>query len=435
MLFQFELKNGLKVAAFKVPYTKSINLNLVVKGGANFDAKGKMGTAHLLEHMLLQGTARFSSPAELTEFVESKAGYINALTYFETVEFVLRLPDKYLEDVLMLGAEVFFKPTFPEEAVEKERSIMLEEIYSNYNSTHDRVGRFFLEAKYSPESLLKNEVAGLPDDVKSLTLEEMKAFYNRVFKTDNSYLCLVGNFDEKALPVLVEKYFGGISTGEKLSSVKTFSEADLSGQSVSFRKDNDLSSAFVDLSFKALPKDASVRKWLAQLMAMNVFANFHKSWLYDLLRYQKGLVYSISMNTIALTGFGLNNLPFECSAENVLEVTELVVENLIKLKKQGISPEEHAYMQSNAVDGLMMQFDSVGAIMDTIKQDTVWEDRIYLPEETAEIIKSISVEEVNQVIAENWDFKKANLCLQMSRDMSVEESNKMSDLIERLRAN
>ena len=91
MLTQFELKNGLKVAAFKVPYTKSINLNLVVRGGANFDGKGKMGTAHLLEHMLLQGTSKFSSPAELTEFVEANAGYINALTYFETVEFVLML--------------------------------------------------------------------------------------------------------------------------------------------------------------------------------------------------------------------------------------------------------------------------------------------------------------------------------------------------------
>jgi predicted Zn-dependent peptidase len=435
MLSEFTLKNGLKVAAFSVPYTKSVNLNLVVKGGANHDALGKMGTAHLLEHMLLQGTARFANAAELTEYVESKAGYINALTYFETVEFVLRLPDKYLEETLMLGAEVFFKPTFPLEAVEKERAIMLEEIYSNYGSTHDRVGRFFLEAKYSPLSKLKNEVAGLPDDVKSLTLEEMKSFYNAVFTTDNSYLCLVGNFDPDKLPGLVEKYFGEIRSTNKKLECKNFSETDLSGEVLSFRKDTDLSSAFVDLSFQALPKNAPVRQWLAQLMAMNVFANFHKSWLYDLLRYQRGLVYSISMNTIALNGLGINNLPFECSAENVLEVTRLIVENLIKLKNNGISAKEHAYMQSNAVDGLMMQFDSVGAIMDTIKQDTVWEERIYLPEDTAEIIKSITVEEVNQVIKDYWNFSKANLCLQMSRDLQDEERTELDKFMQTLRKN
>ena len=395
-----------------------------------------MGTAHLLEHMLLQGIPSLPSTEELTQFVESRAGYINAYTYFETVEFELRLPCKYLQEALNIASEVFFHPLFPEKVLEKERQIMLEEINSNFLSTHDRIGRFFLEAKYSSDSLLKNEVAGMPEHVKTLTMQDLLEFYQELFKTENCYLFIVGNFEEEELNEVVTANFSTVQTTGTFSGPKHFDKGDHNPQYYHFRKDTDLSSVYLDLSFGAMSKDLPVREWLTQLMAMNVLANLHKSRLYNLLRYQKGLIYAISMNSISLPGYGINNIPLECSPEHLEEVLDIIVENLIEMRKNGITQEEFQYIQNYSIDSLLMQFDSMGAIMDNLKQDLLWEGEIFLPERTVEILKEITCDEVNGYLKKYWDFSTANLCLQMSEDLDLERQQhikqKMSELIQTL---
>ncbi len=432
MLTQFSLDNGLQVAAYNMPNIHSISLSLMVKGGASFDKKGKMGTAHLLEHMLLQGSPSFADAQVISEFVESRAGYINAFTYFDTVELVMRLPDRYLEDMLKLATEIFYQPTFPEEALVKERAVMLEEIYANYESTHDRIGRFFLEAKYAVGSLLKNEVVGLPEDVKSLNMQDMKELYEQLVKTENSYLCLVGNFEKADLKKLVEEYFGPVKTSGKFVGELRFSDSDLNEDKFHWRSDADLSSAYVDLSFKAMPKDAPVTDWLAQLAVMNVLANLQRSRLNTSLRFEKGLVYSIAISPIAMPGFGMNNLPFECRPENVKTVLEEIVNELIKIKQNGLTQEEFTYIQNYGIDTLMMQFDSVGAVMDTLKQDLLWEDKIYLPEDTIATIKAASLDDVNAVIKQYWDYKTANLSIQIAGVVTEDEQKYYLELLEKL---
>ncbi|MGL5830859.1 MAG: M16 family metallopeptidase, partial [Candidatus Altimarinota bacterium] len=113
MLIHFELENGLKVAGYQIPTVKSVSLQLIVKGGASCDLEGKSGTAHLMEHMLLQGIPSLPNAEILTEYIESRAGYVNAYTSFDTVELILKMPFKYLEDVVKIAAEVFFQPLFP----------------------------------------------------------------------------------------------------------------------------------------------------------------------------------------------------------------------------------------------------------------------------------------------------------------------------------
>jgi predicted Zn-dependent peptidase len=433
MLINFELENGLKVAGYQIPTVKSVSLQLIVKGGASCDLKGKSGTAHLMEHMLLQGIPSLPNAEILTEYIESRAGYVNAYTSFDTVEFVLKMPFKYLEDVVKIAAEVFFQPLFPEDALEKERQVMLEEIYSNWQSTHDQIGRFFLKAKYAESSGLRKEVGGLPDDVKVLTMEDLKNYYQEIFKTNNTYFCIVGNFEAEQLKLLVEKYFGKIKTSGDFKGLEKYSDKDFSSEVLSFRKDTNLNSVFVDLSFGGLKRDLPVKDWMGQMMLMNVFANLHKSRLYNLLRYKEGLIYSISLSAVSMYGFGMSNIPFECSRNNLLKVLEIVVDNLIKFKAEGMTPAEFEYIRNYSIDNLLMQYDSPGGIMESLAQDLLWEDKIYAPEESVEIIRKLNLEEVNGLLKTYWDFSKINLTVQTGEDLTIEDRQSLEELIEKLK--
>lgn len=433
MLINFELENGLKVAGYQLPTTKSVSLQLIVKGGASCDLKGKSGTAHLMEHMLLQGIPSLPNAEVLTEYIESRAGYVNAYTSFDTVEFVLKMPFKYLEDVVKIAAEVFFQPLFPVEALEKERQVMLEEIYSNWQSTHDQIGRFFLQAKYAEGSGLRKEVGGLPEDVKVLTLEDLKNYYQEVFKTNNTYFCIVGNFDAEQLKILVEKNFGKIKTVGEFKGLEKYSQADFSSEVLSFRKDANLNSVFVDLSFGGLNREFSVKDWMGQMMLMNVFANLHKSRLYNLLRYKEGLIYSISLSAVAMYGFGMSNVPFECSRTNLTKVLEIIIENLIKFKQEGMTAAEFEYIRNYSIDNLLMQYDSPGGIMENLAQDLLWEDKIYSPEESVEVIKKLDLVEVNGLLKQYWDFSKTNLTVQAAEDLTDNEQAALKEMIEKLK--
>ncbi|MGL5831584.1 MAG: M16 family metallopeptidase, partial [Candidatus Altimarinota bacterium] len=324
-------------------------------------------------------------------------------------------------------------PLFPLDAMEKERQVMLEEIYSNWQSTHDQIGRFFLKAKYAEGSGLRKEVGGLPDEVKTLTLEDLKDYYQKVFKTTNTHFCIVGNFDAEQLKIFVEKYFGKIKTEGDFEGMKKYSDADFSLEPLAFRKDANLSSVFVDLSFRGLGRELPVPEWMGQMMLMNVFANLHKSRLYNLLRYKKGLIYSISLSAVAMNGFGMSNIPFECSRENLLGVLEMVVENLLKFKKDGMTAEEFEYIRNYSIDNLLMQYDSPGGIMENLAQDLLWEDKIYSPEESVEIIKKLNLDEVNGLLPKYWDFSKTNLTVQAGEDLTESEQTVLKDLIDKLK--
>lgn len=89
MLKTFILKNGIRIATYSIPQTRSIYLSQSVKGGSIFDNERTSGLAHFMEHIICQGIPSLPNVEAFSDFIESLAGHYNATTYITRVNFLL----------------------------------------------------------------------------------------------------------------------------------------------------------------------------------------------------------------------------------------------------------------------------------------------------------------------------------------------------------
>lgn len=411
MLKSFTLKNGIKVATYQLPQLKSVHLSLSSRGGAIMETPANNGAAHFMEHMLVQGIPSFPTVEEFSQHIEGLSGGYGATTFRLRISFNITVPAPRLEDAIRIGSEVFFEPLFVSEAIEKERRAVESEIKQKMDSHWFEINRFFRETRYSKGSLLILSEAGSLEIVGKLTREDLINFWRELFFPKNTFLLIAGNFNNLKLKKQLEQYFG------KYSSTKTFSgfpkiEDDLSARKVAIREDFDLRSCYIDLTYPALNLKDPLKFRLRQSLLINILGGLRNSRLFKLLRYQRGLVYSVDAGSSMLPGLGYVYVSSEVSLEHLEEVLTLVCQEVAAFKKDGLTEEELQLAKNFLTNQWLMTFDHPSSISSWIESDLLWEDKVLLPEECAKMIQDVTREELIQLMQDYWNFDKLNLIVQ-----------------------
>ena len=147
-----ELSNGLKVATRAMPQVQSLSVGIWVKAGARDERDSETGIAHMLEHMAFKGTKSRSARDIATE-VENVGGYMNAHTSREETAYYLRLLPEYLDMGIDILADILTEPTMPDEEIERERGVIIQEIGQSLDTPDDIVFDMFAKASYGSHTL------------------------------------------------------------------------------------------------------------------------------------------------------------------------------------------------------------------------------------------------------------------------------------------
>ena len=122
-----ELKGGLRVITEAMPSVRSVALGLWVRTGSRDESPEQAGVSHFLEHLLFKGTERHSA-IEISELFDGMGAATNAATSKESTHLHARLLDEHTEEAFELLAEMLTGPSLPEDEVDSEREVVLEEI-------------------------------------------------------------------------------------------------------------------------------------------------------------------------------------------------------------------------------------------------------------------------------------------------------------------
>ncbi len=171
----------------------------------------RSGTAHFVEHTLFKGTLR-KSAAVINGYLEKLGGELNAYTTKE--EIVLHAT--VLKEDIGKAAELLFElatqSAFPEKEVEKEKTVILDEIASYKDSPADDIYDRFESLLFEGHPLCGN-VLGTPASVKKISAEELKEFVRTFFIPERTAFTIVSPLPEEDSAELVrklsKKYFGG----------------------------------------------------------------------------------------------------------------------------------------------------------------------------------------------------------------------------------
>lgn len=433
MLNTFTLKNGIKVATYRLPQVKSVHIHSEVKAGSILETDKNNGVAHFMEHMLVQGVPSLPNVEKFSSFIEGLAGTYGATTDPLTVDFHINLPFNKLETGIHIASEVIFEPLFVPEALEKERVAVINELLQRMDSHFYKISRFFKEVRYPKSHPLYRDTGGDLDIVKKVTIDDLKKYWKEYFLANNTYLLVTGNFEEEELKGLLNKYFEKHPKSERVVKYPEISNSDFTNRTVALRSDQNLKTAYIDFSFPGfatLDPDKYSKELLGQSLLTIILGRLRNSRLFKLLRYQKGLVYGVSAGISGVPGINSINISSETGHENLNEVVRLITAELMAFVDKGLTEKELKFAKYFMENQWLMSFDHPSSIASWIGHELLWKKNIRLPEDSIEELKGIDNKFLLDLMKKHWDFSKLNLVIQGPVEESAKE--KYVTMIEKL---
>ena len=201
-----ELPNGIRVIHKQVTDSKIAHVGVMLDIGSRDELEDEQGLAHFWEHMVFKGTKKRKA-FHIINRLESIGGELNAYTTKEKICFYSAVLLNHLDKSVELLADITFNSTFPEKQIDKERTVILEEMAMYRDSPEDAIQDEFDELIFPNHSLGKN-ILGTEQTVSTFTRSHFQSFLQRNLNTEKIIISSVGNYTMSKLMRLVRKHFG-----------------------------------------------------------------------------------------------------------------------------------------------------------------------------------------------------------------------------------
>lgn len=183
------------------------HLGFFVNMGSRDELEDEHGLAHFIEHCLFKGTEKRKAYHVLSR-MEDIGGELNAYTSKEETVIHATFLNQHYKRAIELFNDIAFHATFPEKELEKEKSVIIDEINSYLDSPSEMIFDEFEELVFRNDTLGRN-VLGTEASVHSFNEDSVRVFLERGYRTNQIVIASVGNADLKNLKNSIEKYFGG----------------------------------------------------------------------------------------------------------------------------------------------------------------------------------------------------------------------------------
>ena len=341
------LANGLRIVSEHMPGLQSASVGLWVTAGGRHERAEQNGVAHFLEHMAFKGTQRRTA-LQIAEEIEDVGGYINAYTSKEMTAYYARVLSGDVGLALDVISDIVLNPVFNEADIETERHVILQEIGQALDTPDDIIFDWLQEVSY-PDQPFGRTILGPAERVEGFGAGDLRRFVAAHYGPDRMILSAAGGVDHDQIVEQAVGIFGGLTpSGDSALVPARFAGSER-------REVKDLEQAHFALSLQAPGyRDAGV--YAAQVYAMAMGGGM-SSRLFQKVREERGLCYSIFAQSAAYEDTGSVTIYAGTSGEEIGELTELTVAEL-KRSAGDISEAEVARARAQLKAGMLMGLES-----------------------------------------------------------------------------
>src|SRR2546426_6583473 len=168
------LANGVRVLSERLPDLTSTTVGIWVENGSRYERAEQAGISHFLEHLFFKGTARRTA-AQIVQEIDAVGGVLNAFTGKEYTCYYAKVLREHLPLALDLLADIFTQSTFAAEEIDRERSVIVQEISQVEDTPDDYVHELFNLA-FWPGHPLSRPIAGTAETVSGLGRDDFLRF-------------------------------------------------------------------------------------------------------------------------------------------------------------------------------------------------------------------------------------------------------------------
>ena len=189
------LAGGAKLVTAAMPERLSASLVFMFGGGSRLEDERHAGVSHFIEHLFFKGTRRRPTSKEIADAIEGVGGFINASTDKELTAYWTRVPAEHVELGLDVLIDIVSNSKLAPADVERERSVILEELRMYQDQPQDLVQNLFEEIMW-PDHPLGRDIAGTQQSVARLTRDDILEYADEHYRLPNLVIGAAGAFGE-----------------------------------------------------------------------------------------------------------------------------------------------------------------------------------------------------------------------------------------------
>ena len=323
-----KIANGLTILTAENNTIPVADVQIWTRTGYRYEKPDELGYAHLLEHMLFNGTRRRPSTYDLRLEIGRRGGHFNAFTSQEAVYYVTEMISQDTEVACDILSDMLFNSLLEKESLENEKNIVLQEL-KELQENHRNYLANFKNKKIFPNHPLSNGLLDTEQTTINATSESLKNYLTKNYRPDQSALIISGDISHEKAIELAQKYFGKWQNPTEAFNpcLKPVTKA---AENYYFEK-RDIKQTFLSLNYYCpnLIDLTDLRKVAALDLLSFYLGNGPTSILFREVREKRGLAYGITAGTIMRKDAGLFTINTSTQKpEETVKVIEQVIANI-----------------------------------------------------------------------------------------------------------
>lgn len=381
------LSNGITVASLTMPGAHSVNIGIWIKAGARDELSSEHGIAHMLEHMAFKGTATRNAKDIAVE-VESVGGSMNAYTAREETAYYIRILPEHMTLAVDVLFDILTQSSLPEDEIERERGVILQEIGQCLDTPDDVVFENFSQAAFDNHTIGKS-ILGTAESVSAFGRSDLQGFMSRYYGGAQMVVCATGAVSHQALLDEVHKRSGHVR--EAVKPVRQTPQW-TGGRIIQQRQ---LEQSHVIMGLSALPATDDDR--YAMMLLSSLYGGGMASRLFQQVREERGLCYSIFSFAQIYSDTGIFGIYAGTAADDVNEMLSVSCRALHDMRDD-MTDEEIERGKSQMRAGILMAQESVSGMTDSMARQLLLFGHVRAPQDVAEQVASLRKDDVVRVI-------------------------------------
>lgn len=332
MIQSTELDSGARIILETVDNTDVASIGLWQLNGSRDEDDSEVGYTHFLEHMLFKGTARRSA-YQIAQAVERVGGYLNAFTEKEVTCFYCTLPGEAIELAIDVLTDIYFAARLDEQELRKEKTVIVNEIKTIEDNPEEKGQQIYLENLWNGHSLSR-KITGEVHQVEEISKEPLYSFYKDRYTPGSTVITASGKIDPDKLATSLQTVFSA-GGGQGVGKNRNTPSAHVRWEAVPDKFEQV--HLYTGTSYAS---STNIREYYQDLVFNTLFGESMSSRLFQRLREDRGLCYSVSSFRSYFTDVALWTIYANTIPAMLPNLIEAINEELARLHSEAPTQQE-----------------------------------------------------------------------------------------------
>ena len=382
-------ENELRVIVKEIEYVQSVTMGIMVGAGSAYETAEENGISHFIEHVNFKGTEKRTA-FDISDEVDSIGAQINAFTSKDVTCYYIKCIDEHVEKSFEILSDIFLNSVYPEEELDKERTVIIEEINMTEDTPDDlcidKLATAFWGNKGYGATIL-----GPIENAKRFSRNDIFNYRKKYYVPENTVISFAGKVKFERVVELIDRYFSSFKS--EGAFVKPLLKPELIlGDSC---LDKPIEQAHIGLALPSIEMTSPDRS--AALCLSSILGGGMSSRLFQSVREKRGLAYSVYSFISAYKETGVLYIYAGVNPKTVRQAYDCIIEELNSLSVNGISLKELNRAKEQIKGSTALSSESTSSLMMSFGKRLLLSNQIFDVEKELQKLSALKLEEANEV--------------------------------------